>query len=225
MNLIQEALKQGRKALSEYESKQLLAAYGIPVTNEILVYDESQLVEACTDIGYPVVLKGCSSEIAHKSERGLIRTDIRNEDEAVQAFRDIRLRMAGVPGGILVQEMVHGKRELVVGMTRDPQFGPCVMFGLGGIFTEILNDVTFRIAPLSRTDAHHMMRDIRGFKILDAVRGMPAADEELLTEILINVGRMGIENDAIKEVDINPLILVGSRPVAVDSLVVLEVSD
>jgi acetyl-CoA synthetase (ADP-forming) len=225
MNLIQEALKQGRNALSEYESKKILAEYDIPVTREILVSDEKGLLEACRKIGYPLVLKACSFQIAHKSERGLIRTDIRNDEEALSAFGDISPKMKGVPGGVLVQEMAKGKRELVVGMTRDPQFGPCVMFGLGGIFTEILNDVTFRIAPLTRADALRMMRDIRGAKILDAVRGMEAVDEELLASILINVGRIGVENDAIKEVDINPLILVGSRPVAVDSLIVLDASD
>lgn len=225
MNLIGEALREGRTALSEYESKKLLAAYDIPVTREILVFDERELVEACREIGYPLVLKACSPQIAHKSELGLIRTDVRTDEEAILAYGDIIARMGDIPGGILVQEMVKGKRELVAGMTRDPQFGPCVMFGLGGIFTEILNDVTFRIAPLTRADALDMMRDIRGAKILDAVRGMDAADEELLADILINVGRIGLENDTVKEVDINPLILVGNRPVAVDSLVILDVAD
>jgi len=225
MKVIQEALGQGRNALSEYESKKLLCAYDIPVTREILVSDESELIEACNEIGYPLVLKACSPQIAHKSERGLIHTDVRTHEEALSAFRDISMKIGGVPGGILVQEMVEGKRELVAGMTRDPQFGPCVMFGLGGIFTEILNDVTFRIAPLTRSDARLMIRDIRGAKILDAVRGMEPADEELLADILINLGRIGMENDAVKEVDINPLILVGGRPVAVDSLVVLDVAD
>ncbi len=225
MNIIQDALKQGRNALSEHESKKILAEYGIPVTREILVSDEKELIEACRQIGYPLVLKACSFQLAHKSERGLIRTDIRTDEEALLAFGDITLKMGGVPGGVLVQEMAKGKRELVVGMTRDPQFGPCVMFGLGGIFTEILNDVTFRVAPLTREDALHMMSDIRGAKILDAVRGMEAADKELLASILVNVGRIGLENDAVKEVDINPLILVGRRPVAVDSLIVLDMTD
>jgi len=123
---------------------------------------------------------------------------------------------------VLVQEMIKGQRELVVGLTRDPQFGPCVMFGLGGIFTEILKDISFRVAPLEKHDALEMMREIKGHKILDAVRGMPAADIDALADILIAVGRIGLENDDVKEIDINPLILQGSKPVAVDALVVLD---
>jgi acyl-CoA synthetase (NDP forming) len=111
---------------------------------------------------------------------------------------------------------------LVIGLTRDAQFGPCVMFGLGGIFTEILKDISFRIAPLEKRDALEMMRDIKGHKILDAVRGMEAADLDVLADILIKVGQIGMENDRIKEIDINPVILSGSKPIAVDALVVLE---
>lgn len=118
--------------------------------------------------------------------------------------------------------MVKGRRELVVGLTRDPHFGPCVMFGLGGIFTEILKDISFRVAPLEKQDALDMMQEIKGHKILEAVRGMEAADLDTLAQILMNVGRIGFENDAIKEIDINPLILTGARPVAADALVILE---
>jgi acyl-CoA synthetase (NDP forming) len=109
-----------------------------------------------------------------------------------------------------------------VGLTRDPQFGPAVMFGLGGIFTEILKDVSFRLAPLDLPDALDMMQDIKAHKILDAVRGMAAVNQELLAQILINIGRIGVENPRIKEIDVNPLIVRGSDPVAVDALVVLD---
>jgi len=130
--------------------------------------------------------------------------------------------MNGDKGAVLIQEMIKGKRELVVGLIRDPQFGPCVMFGLGGIFTEILKDVSFRLAPLEKRDALEMMGEIKAHKILDAVRGMEPVDRELLSKMLINVGKIGVENDAIKEIDINPVIISGSRPVAVDALVVLQ---
>jgi acetyl-CoA synthetase (ADP-forming) len=122
---------------------------------------------------------------------------------------------------LLVQEMVKGSRELMVGMTRDAQFGPCVMFGLGGVFTEILKDVSFRVAPITKRDALEMMQEIKAHKILDDIRGMPAADLETLSEILIKIGQIGVENEGIKEIDVNPLILQGSKPVAVDALVVL----
>ena len=221
MKLIQEALRQERSTLSEFESKKVLDAYGIPITREILVDDVRDLVPALQEIGYPVVMKGCSSEISHKTEKGMIQTDIRNNDEAAAAFMKIMTNMEGTDGAVLVQEMIRGKRELVVGMTRDPQFGPCVMFGLGGIFTEILRDISFRVAPLERRDALEMMREIKGHKILDSIRGMEGANLDMLAEILVKVGRIGVENERVKEIDINPVILSGSKPVAVDALIVL----
>ena len=222
MKIIEKALKEGRTTLSEYESKRVLAEYQIPVTKELLVDDIRDLTRAAQETGYPVVLKGCSSEIAHKTEKGLIKVDIRNDGEARAAFEDIMGNMNGKEDAVLVQEMVKGKRELVVGLTRDAQFGPCVMFGLGGIFTEILRDISFRTAPLERRDALDMMQEIKGHRILEPVRGMEAADLDTLAEILINVGRIGLENERVKEIDINPVIIAGSRPVAVDALIVLE---
>ena len=221
MEVLQKAADEGRSTLSEYGSKQVLEAYHIPITRERTVTDEDGLRAAMEEIGFPLVLKGCSSNIAHKTGKGLIRVDIRNVEEALDAFQNIVANMAE-DDEVLVQEMIKGQRELVVGLTRDPQFGPCVMFGLGGIFTEVLKDISFRVAPLEKHDALEMMSEIKAHKILDAVRGMPAADRDLLADILINVGRIGLENDAVKEIDINPLILSGSKPVAVDALVVLE---
>jgi len=222
MKIIDEAIKRGQTILSEYESKQLLAYYGIPVTKEVLVGNRESLMAAIEEIGFPVVLKGCSPDISHKTERGLIRVDIRNEDEASESFKEIIAGMSGPENYVLVQEMIRGKRELVAGLTRDPQFGPCVMFGLGGIFTEILKDISFRVAPLKKYDALEMMQEIKGHKILGAVRGMEAADMEMLADILITIGKIGMENENIKEIDINPLIISGNKLVAVDALVVLE---
>ena len=222
MEIIQKVLGEGRHVLSEYESKLLLAQYGIPVTREIVVEDETDLISAARDIGYPLVLKGCSSEISHKTETNIIQLDIRTDEEATTAFRQIKANMNGQPGGVLVQEMIRGQRELMAGLTRDPQFGPCVMFGLGGIFTEILKDVSFRLAPLKHVDALDMMQEIKGHKILEAVRGMEPVDTDMLAQVLIKLGDIGVENDPIKEIDINPLIIRGGKPVAVDALVVLR---
>lgn len=222
MKLIADAVKAGRKTLSEYESKLILKEYGIKTSPEIQVDNIDDLKKAVEEIGCPLVLKGCSSDLAHKTEQNMIRLDIRSLDEASAAFEDIMKKMPGQDAGVLVQKMIKGQRELMVGMTRDPQFGPSVMFGLGGIFTEILRDVTFRIAPLEKVDALEMMREIRGAKILDAVRGMEAADLDQLAEILISVGKIGLENEEIMEIDINPLIISGSESIAVDALVVLD---
>ena len=222
MQILEKALAEGRSTLSEYEAKQFLKTYQIPVTRERAVTDKEGLKAAIEEIGFPLVLKGCASTIAHKTGKGLIEVDIRNMAEALSAFQNIMANMIEEDSQVLVQEMIKGQRELVVGLTRDPQFGPCVMFGLGGIFTEVLKDISFRVAPLEKRDALEMMSEIKAHKILDAVRGMPEADRDLLADILINVGRIGLENDAVKEIDINPLILSGSKPVAVDALVVLE---
>jgi acetyl-CoA synthetase (ADP-forming) len=219
--VIESAVRKGRKTLSEYESKQVLAAYDIPITKEVLIKDRDQLEKAAQKIGFPLVMKGCSAEIAHKTEKGLIHVDIRTITEAKKAFRQIIDGMEGAEGGVLMQQMISGRRELVMGLTRDPQFGPCVMFGLGGIFTEILRDVSFRLAPLAVNDALEMMQEIKGRKILDAVRGMAAADTGLLEQMLINLGQLGLDYPEIKEVDLNPVILSGAKPVVVDALIIL----
>jgi len=222
IKIISSALGKGRKTLSEYEAKQVLAAYDIPITREVLIKDKTNLDKAIGKIGFPLVMKGCSADITHKTEKGLIHVDIRTATEAKKAFREIMAGMDGFEGGVLMQEMIKGRRELVMGLTRDPQFGPCVMFGLGGIFTEILRDISFRRAPLEIRDAHDMMLEIKGHKILDAVRGMEAADKKRLTEMLINIGRIGLEIPEVSEIDLNPVIISGSNPVVVDALIVLE---
>jgi acetyl-CoA synthetase (ADP-forming) len=216
-------LKKGQKTLSEYESKKLLKAYGFPVVREKLVDTRAGAVKAAKAIGLPVVLKGCSAEISHKTEKKLIEVDLRTLKEVQRAYDDIMERVGSTSlDGILVQEMVKGSRELVIGMIRDAQFGPCVMFGLGGIFTEVLKDVSFRIAPLERRDALEMAKEIKGAPVLGAFRGMAPIDMDLLVSMLINAGKLGLELEAVKEVDVNPLIISGNRPVAVDALVVLE---
>ncbi|MBI9075286.1 MAG: acetate--CoA ligase family protein [Desulfatibacillum sp.] len=222
MEIIEKALASGRTTLSESESKQILSGYNIPITKEILVTDAGQLEQATEEIGFPLVMKGCAADLAHKTESGLVRIGIRDAREAREAFEAMMGAMNSADKGVLVQEMVQGKRELVVGLTRDPQFGPCVMFGLGGIFTEVLEDIAFRVAPITKADALDMMQEIKGKKILEAIRGMEAADKDMLADILVAVGKLGEENEAISEVDINPLILSGGKPVAVDALVVLS---
>jgi len=221
--IVEKALREGRKTLSEYESKEFLRSYGIPATRESLVHTREECTKAAHAIGYPLVLKACSPQLAHKTEKGLVRLDLRSNQELILAFDDLMSRMEGNEKSILVQELIKGTRELVAGMTRDPQFGPCVMFGLGGIFTEILKDIAFRVAPLEKRDALDMTQEIKTHKILGAVRGMPAADMDLLCDILVKVGEIGLENESIQEIDINPMILSGAKPVAVDALIVLKV--
>jgi succinyl-CoA synthetase beta subunit len=222
MKIIEDALKKGAKTLSEFESKKLLAEYGIRVTNEKTVTSENDAVKVAEEIGFPVVLKGSGAEISHKTELDLIALNIRDEVDVRKAFNNLTSKTDTKVEEVLVQQMVKGHRELVVGMTRDLQFGPCVMFGLGGIFTEILEDITFRVAPLTKNDALEMMNEIRGKKILDPFRGKPAVDRDELADLLVAVGQVGIENEEISEIDINPVKVPGGKPIAVDALVVLD---
>jgi acyl-CoA synthetase (NDP forming) len=219
--LSEEVIVNGRTALSEHESKRILAHYGIPVVREKLVDDLANMKEAAAQLGYPVVLKACTPEITHKTEGGMVALDLRDEADLIDAFDRINDRISGSAIAYLVQEMVSGPRELVMGMTRDPQFGPCVMFGLGGVFTEALGDVVFRVAPLDKRDAMEMLHEIRGSKILGAIRGMAAVDPDILGRALIALGNIGMEHPEIQQVDVNPLIVKGSQPIAVDALVVL----
>jgi succinyl-CoA synthetase beta subunit len=220
--LLEAARAAGRRVLSEHEAKGVLAAYGIPVTREVLVTAREEVAAAAAAIGYPLVVKACSPEVAHKTEQGLVRLDVRTESEALRAFDEIAAGMAGAPGGVLIQEMVRGRRELAAGLVRDADFGPCVMFGLGGIFTEVLHDVAFRKAPLEQADALDLLQDIRGRRILDGARGLPPADRRELAALLIALGRLGLEHSAVEEIDLNPVILAGSRPVVADALIVLR---
>jgi acyl-CoA synthetase (NDP forming) len=222
VRIIKNVMQEGRKALSEYEAKQVLAAYGIPVTRECLVENRSDVEKAAREIGYPLVMKGCSSEIAHKTEKGLIHVDIRSNAEALKVFDAIKAGLNVFRGSVLIQEMVKGRRELVMGLTRDDQFGPCVMFGLGGIFTEILKDISFRKAPLEKNDALEMMQEIKGHKILGAFRGMEAVDVESLADMLIRLGQIGLEVDHVQEIDLNPVIIFGKKPIVVDALIILK---
>lgn len=222
MNILSAAIEQGRTTLNERESKEVLSAYGIPVTREIEVTEASSFPSALQEIGFPLVLKACSHDLLHKSEKGLVILDLRTEQEAFDAFKRLQQKTKDGQGGVLVQEMVVGQREFVMGFVRDPQFGPCVMFGMGGVFTEIIKDITFRTVPLTKQDCMDMMRGIKASKLLGTVRGLPPVDMDAMSNILISLGKIGVENDNIREIDVNPIIVAGSRAVAVDAVIVLD---
>ncbi|MDY6823802.1 MAG: acetate--CoA ligase family protein [Thermodesulfobacteriota bacterium] len=221
--IMESAFHKGLPALSEYDAKKVLKDYGIPVTREVLAENPDDAVSAASGIGYPVVLKACSSHLMHKSDSGLVALGLNGEDAVRDAFERIYAGADAKIDGVLVQEMVAGKRELVVGMIRDSQFGPCVMLGLGGIMTEVFRDAVFRMAPLDAVDAADMTNQLRSRKMLDAFRGEAPADLDSLYGILSAVGRLAMERDEIREIDINPLIVSpDGRVAAVDALIVLE---
>ncbi len=223
MDLLKEALEQGLTSLNEFDSKRFLAQYGIGVTLEKIAGTLEEATEAANEIGFPVALKGSGQGLLHKTERDLVRLNLKNEAELLEAFDHLTTGLSEPVHEVLVQQMVAGERELAAGLVRDPQFGPCVMLGLGGVLTEVLEDVVFRVAPLSRWDAFQMMEDLRGRKILDAFRGRPPVDREVLADIILSLGRLGLENPAIREIDINPLkIRSDGQPIAVDALIILD---
>jgi acetyl-CoA synthetase (ADP-forming) len=221
MKVIEEAIKRGAHNLSEYESKQVLSTYGIPVTAEKTAQSLEQATHIANDIGYPVALKASGANWQHKTESDLIRLNLQDDTHLQRAYQEITLEKGLQISEVLIQEMLPGNRELMAGLKRDAQFGPCVVFGLGGILTEILEDVAIRVAPLSEFDALDMMTSIRAQKILEAFRGQPPVDRDALAEILIALGTIGLENESVSEIDINPIKLIQGKPRAVDALVIL----
>ena len=220
-NLIQGALAKGQSALSEYDSKRFLARFGIPVCQETIVSNADSAASEATKIGFPVVLKACGTHLTHKTEAGGVVLNLRGKGEVKKEGQRL-LKIKGSEA-LLVQEMVPGHRELVCGLTRDSQLGPCVMFGLGGVLTEVLEDVVFRIAPLTSWDAKEMIQEIRSRKILEPFRGEDAVDMEVLSQTLIALGEIGLQYEGVAGVDINPLkIRKNGKPVSVDALIVLR---
>lgn len=218
--IIAAAVARQQKTLTEYESKQLLAAYGIPVTGDRLALSEEAAVAAALAVGFPVVLKGSAADVAHKTEKGLVHLGLTSAEEVRLAYRAVR-KEAGAEIPVLVAEMLPRGRELLVGMTRFPAFGPCVMLGLGGVFAEALRDITFRAAPLGEAEAEEMLQDLRAKAIFEEFRGMPAVDRAALLKLLVTLGQLALLHPEIAEIDINPVMINGSQPVAVDALVVL----
>jgi acetyl-CoA synthetase (ADP-forming) len=212
--------------LSEHESKQRLAAVGLPVVEERLVDTPDAAVEAAAALGFPVAVKLCGRAIAHKTERGLVQLGLRDEASVRAAAADLLAAARREDGvvAILVSRMVSGKRELIAGAAIDPTFGPCVVFGIGGIFAEALADVSFRLAPLDRVDAEEMIADVRHRAWLDAFRGEPPVDRARLADVLVGLGKLVSEDPSIVSVDVNPLIVSGGVATAVDALIEVRAS-
>ncbi len=223
MDPIKTAVDKGRTSLSEYASKQVLKAWDIPVTREVLVQTADEAAAVAEDIGYPVALKPCAHDLMHKSELGCIELGLSGPEAVNQAYDRIRAKIKSPIEGVLVQEMIAGNRELVAGLSRDPQFGACVMLGFGGVMTEVIADTVFRAAPFDAIEALDMIRDLKYRAMLDAFRGQAPADLETLGRILTSLGRLGLERPDISEIDINPLIIAPDGAVtAVDALMILE---
>ena len=212
------------RTLAEDASSALLAEFGVPVAPATRVSDPDAAAATADAIGYPVVAKLVGDAIAHKTERGLVRLGLRDADAVRAAAADLLAAARPDDGAVavLVAPMLRGTRELVAGLVRDPQFGPCVMIGFGGVLTEAIADVAFVPVPLDALDAAEAIESLSTQALLGPVRGEPAVDRDALAAVLLGLGRLAEARTDVVSVDVNPLIVVDGRPVAVDALVELE---
>ena len=212
------------RTLSEAASKEMLAACGVPVLPERVVSSASDAATAATELGLPVVAKLCGDRIAHKTERGLVRLGL--TDATAVAVAASELLAAATPDdgevGVLVAPMVKGNRELIAGLARDPQFGATVMLGVGGVLAEAVADVVLRLVPVSEVDASEMLDDLATQALLGPFRGEPAVDRQAIIDVVTGLSRLAEEHREVVSADLNPLIVVDGRPVAVDALVEIE---
>ncbi len=213
-------------ALSEHQSKEILRAYGITVSRDILTASPNEAARAAATVGYPVVLKVSSPDLLHKSDLGLVRVGLGSAAEVKRAYAELlelahRADRHADIEGVLVCELVRGGVETVVGMTQDDLFGPTIMFGLGGVFVEIFGDVTFRVPPFPQAEAERMVREVKGYPLLRGARGTAPADVKALVDVIMKLQRLAMENAAtIAEIDINPLVVRSKGAVALDALVI-----
>jgi len=205
----------------EYNSKQLLAEWHIPIVEEKLVHTLSEAEKAAKDMGFPVVLKGLLPGEIHKTESGLINLGVATQPALEHAFQKIHKKLGG-QGLILIQRQIDIDYELITGFIRDKQFGPCIMFGLGGVLSELQQDVVFAFAPLKRAEALELLRRIRAKKLLEGFRGMTPLNQELMAELLVNLGNLGCAYSQIEQIDINPVAVTEGLLTAVDATIVLK---
>ena len=220
-----EQVRRGRRAeLTLQETQKILETYGFPQPPSRVVSSAAAAIEASLELGYPVVLKAVLPELSHKTEAGGVRVDLRNGDEVGRTYREMAERLKKRTLPVLVQKMVRGGREVILGSFQDRQFGTLLMFGLGGIFVEAMKDVAFRVHPITDRDAAEMIASLRGYPLLKGFRGEPAVSEKLLVEMLLRLSQLLSDFPEIEQVDINPFI-VGSRrneSYAVDARIALQ---
>jgi acetate---CoA ligase (ADP-forming) subunit beta len=226
INIIEKAQLESRTFLNEIESKSLLSEAGIPVVETKLAKTPEEAVVISESLGFPVVLKVVSGQVIHKSDAGGVKLNLNNAQEVKEAYEQILVSVKAkypqaVIDGISIQKMARPATEVVIGMTKDTQFGPVIMFGLGGILVEILKDVSFRIVPLEKEDARSMIKEIKGYRLLEGYRGTEAANVSVLEDLLLKISKFAENNPAVKEIDLNPLMAYKDSAVAVDARVIL----
>lgn len=221
--LIKQKIDSNELVLTEFESKELLREIGIPIPAQKLTKTKDETISAAEEIGYPVVLKLMAEDIVHKSDTGAVKLNIKSKEDVEQAFNELMKIPSKSEKKMSVQNMAKEPiTELIIGMTTDQQFGPALMFGIGGILVELLEDVSFRIAPITEYDAKEMIHEIKGFPILDGYRGKPKADIQAIVDTLLKISELVVKHEEINEMDLNPVFIYDNGLICVDARIILK---
>jgi acyl-CoA synthetase (NDP forming) len=227
LSIFDQVKKEGRFILTEFESKRILKQAGISVVETKLAKTKKEALSLSQKMGFPVALKIASPDVIHKSDSGGVKLSLNNGTEVKKAYDEILKKVRkqypdAVVHGVSVQKMIRPGTEVIVGTSKDSQFGPVIMFGLGGIFVELLKDVSFRVIPVERRDAQEMIKEIKGYPLLQGYRGKEPANISALVEIILKISKLIEENPQIKELELNPIFAFGDKAVAVDARIILE---
>ena len=223
--IIQEAKKE-KRSLLETEAKELLREYEIPVPDFKLIKSEDEIIGLTKEINFPIAMKIVSPNIIHKTDAGGVKLNIKDETEARLAYQEIifkakKYNKNAKISGAIVDSMIPEGTEIIIGMMKDPHFGPVIMFGLGGIFVEVLKNISFRILPIEARDAEEMISEIKGYKILKGIRGEAPKDIQAIKDLLLKISQLTLENPEISEIDLNPVFLFGKGLQVVDARMIL----
>ncbi|MFW9940614.1 MAG: acetate--CoA ligase family protein [Candidatus Thorarchaeota archaeon] len=224
--VLKNKIETNQTVLTEFESKELLQEVGIPVPGQKLTTSKEDTLSAAEQIGFPVVLKLIAEDIVHKSDTGAVKLNLKNAKEVEDAYEELMKIPSQKEKKISVQKLADEPiTELIIGMTTDPQFGPALMFGIGGILVELLEDVSFRIAPITEYDAREMIKEIKGFPILDGYRGKPKADIDAIVKTLLTISELVVDHEEINEMDLNPVFIYEKGLICVDARIILKKSE
>jgi acyl-CoA synthetase (NDP forming) len=226
-SIFDQVKKEGRLILTEFESKKILKQAGIPIVETKLAKTQKEAISLSQKMGFPVALKIVSPDVIHKSDSGGVKLSVNSVSQVKKAYDEILKKIkkqypTAVVHGISVQKMVRAGTEVIVGTSKDPQFGPVIMFGLGGIFVELLKDVSFRVIPVERRDVQEMIQEIKGYPLLQGYRGKEPANISALVKIILKISKLIEENPQIKELELNPIFVYRDKAVGVDARIVLE---
>ena len=227
MHIIIQKAKKEKRSLLETEAKELLKEYGIPVPDFKLIKSEDEIAGLAKEINFPIVMKIVSPDIIHKTDAGGVKVGVKDEEEARMIYQEIiskaiKYNKKASISGVIAYTMVPQGTEIIIGMMKDPHFGPVIMFGLGGIFVEVLKDISFRILPIEERDAREMIAEIKGYKILKGARGNPPRDIRAIEEVLMKVSKLIMKNPEINEIDLNPIFVFENGIQVVDARMILS---